>query len=56
MLAYASQQWKKQKEHYPTYDLELAFVVHTLNIWMYYLMKKRCELYMDHKSLKYIFT
>jgi hypothetical protein len=35
--------------NYPTHDLELAAVVH-------YLMGKRCELYMDHKSLKYIFT
>jgi hypothetical protein len=31
-------------------------VVHALKIWMHYLMGKRCELYTDHKSLKYIFT
>jgi hypothetical protein len=31
-------------------------VVHTLKIWLHYLMGKRCELYTDHKSLKYIFT
>jgi hypothetical protein len=42
--------------HYPTYDLELATVVHALKIWRHYLMGKRCELYTDHKSLKYIFT
>jgi hypothetical protein len=42
--------------HYPTHDLELAAIVHTLKIWRHYLMGKRCELYMDHKSLKYIFT
>jgi hypothetical protein len=34
----------------------LATVVHALKIWRHYLMGKRCELYMDHKSLKYIFT
>jgi hypothetical protein len=33
-----------------------AAVVHALKIWRYYLMGKRCEVYMDHKSLKYIFT
>jgi hypothetical protein len=44
------------EEHYPTHDLELAVMVHTLNIWRHYLMGKRCELYVDHKSLKYIFT
>jgi hypothetical protein len=42
--------------NYLTHDLELAVVVHTLKIWKHYLMGKRCELYMDHKSLKYIFT
>jgi hypothetical protein len=42
--------------NYPTHDLELATVVHALKIWRHYLMGKRCELYMDHKSLKYIFT
>jgi hypothetical protein len=41
--------------NYPIHDLELAVVVHALNIWMHYLMEKRCDLYMDHKNLKYIF-
>jgi hypothetical protein len=31
-------------------------VVHALKIWRHYLLGKRCELYTDHKSLKYIFT
>jgi hypothetical protein len=43
--------------NYLTHDLELAAVVHALKIWRRYLiMGKRCELYTDHKSLKYIFT
>jgi hypothetical protein len=42
--------------NYPTHDLELAAVVYALKIWRHYLMGKRCELYTDHKSLKYIFT
>jgi hypothetical protein len=41
---------------YPTHDLELAAVVHALKIWRHYLMGNWCELYIDHKSLKYIFT
>jgi ribonuclease HI len=56
MVAYASRQLRKHEAHYPTHDLELAAVVHALKIWRHYLMGKRCELYMDHKSLKYIFT
>jgi hypothetical protein len=31
-------------------------VVHALKIWRHYIIGKRCELYPDHKSLKYIFT
>jgi hypothetical protein len=36
--------------------MELATVVHALNIWRHYLISHRCEIYSDHKSLKYIFT
>jgi hypothetical protein len=53
---YASRQLRKHEMHYLTHDLELAVVVHTLKIWNHYLMGKRCELYTNHKSLKYIFT
>jgi hypothetical protein len=35
--------------------LELAAVVHALKIWRHYLIGHRCEIYSDHKSLKYIF-
>jgi hypothetical protein len=56
VVAYASRQLRKHEAHYLTHDLELATVVHALKIWRHYLMGKRCELYKDHKSLKYIFT
>jgi hypothetical protein len=42
--------------NYPTHDMELAAMVHALQIWRHYLMEKRCELYTNHKSLKYICT
>ena len=42
--------------NYPTHDLELAAIVHVLKIWRHYLIGHRCEIYTDHKSLKYIFT
>jgi hypothetical protein len=38
------------------HDLDLAVVVHALKIWRHYLMGKRSQLYMDHRSLTYIFT
>jgi hypothetical protein len=56
VVAYASCQLTKHEVNYPTHDLELADVVHALKIWRHHLMGKRCELKMDHKSLKYIFT
>jgi hypothetical protein len=56
VVAYASRQLRKHEVNYPTHDLELAAVVHALKIWRHYLMGKRCELYTNHKSLKYIFT
>jgi hypothetical protein len=56
VVVYASRQLMNHEEHYLTHDSELATVVHALKIWRYYLMGKRCQLYMDRKSLKYIFT
>ncbi|XP_062201998.1 uncharacterized protein LOC133904517 [Phragmites australis] len=56
VIAYASRQLRKHEENYPTHDLELAAVVHALKIWRHYLIGQRCEIYSDHKSLKYIFT
>jgi hypothetical protein len=56
VVAYALRQLRKHEVNYPTHDLELAAVVHALKIWRHYLMGKMCELYMNHKSLKYIFT
>ena len=56
VIAYASRQLRKHEQNYPTHDLELAAVVHALKIWRHYLIRKRTEIYTDHKSLKYFFT
>jgi hypothetical protein len=56
VVAYALWQLRKHEVNYLTHHLELATVVHAHKIWRHYLMGKRCELYTDHKSLKYIFT
>jgi hypothetical protein len=56
VVAYASRQLRKHNEKYPAHDLELAAVVHALKIWRQYIIDKRCEVYSDHKSLKFIFT
>jgi hypothetical protein len=56
VIAYASRALRLQKQNYPTHDLELAAVVHALKMWRHYLMGTHCNIYIDHKSLKYIFT
>ncbi|WVZ71061.1 LOW QUALITY PROTEIN: hypothetical protein U9M48_019687 [Paspalum notatum var. saurae] len=56
VIAYTSRQLRKHELNYPTHDLELAAVVHALKIWRHYLYGQRCEIYFDHKTLKYIFT
>jgi hypothetical protein len=56
VVCYASRQLRKHEENYHTHDLELAAVVHALKIWRHFLIGHRCEIYSDHKSLKYKFT
>jgi hypothetical protein len=56
IVAYALRQLRKHEEKYLTNYLKLAIVVHALMIWRHYIIDKRCEIYSNHKSLKYIFT
>src|ERR1041385_141612 len=56
LVAYASRQLKNHEQNYPTHDLELAAVVHALKTWRQYLVCNHCDVFTDHKSLKYIFT
>jgi hypothetical protein len=56
VVACASWQSRKHEQNYPTHDLELAAVVHALKIWRHYMIGNNCQIFTDHKSLKYIFT
>ena len=56
VVSYASRQLKPHELNYATHDLELAAVVHALKTWRHFLIGNHCEVYTDHKSLKYIFT
>ena len=56
VIAYASRQLRQYEKSYPTHDLELAAVVFALKIWRHYLYGVTCEIFTDHKSLKYLFT
>jgi hypothetical protein len=56
VIAYASRALMPHEQNYPTHDPELAAVVHALKMWRHYLMGTHCNIFTDHKSLKYIFT
>jgi hypothetical protein len=56
LIAYASRQLKVHEHNYPTHNLELAAVVFALKIWRHDIYGEHCEIYTDHKSLKYFFT
>jgi hypothetical protein len=56
VIAYASRALRPHEKNYPTHDLELAAVVHALKIRRHYLMGNHCNIFIDHKSLKYMFT
>jgi len=56
VIAYASRQLRKHEDNYPTHDLEMAVVIFVLKIWKSYLYGGKVQVFMDHKSLKYIFT
>lgn len=54
-IAYAPRQRCTHEVNYPTHDLQLAAVIHSLKIWRHYLIGWWCEIYTNHKSMKYIF-
>lgn len=58
-LNYKLEIWVWHEPHeknYPTYELELAAIVFALKIWRHYLYGERSHLFINHKSLKYLFT
>jgi hypothetical protein len=56
VISYGSRQLKPHEVNYPTHDLELGAIVYALKSWRHFLYGAKCELYTDHKSLKYFFT
>ena len=55
VVCYESIKLKDHEKNYATHDLELAAIVHALNMWIHYLMGRRFELRTDHCGLKYLF-
>ena len=55
VVSCASRQLQPHELNYAMHDLELAVIVHPLKTWRHFLIGNRCDVYTDHKSLKYIF-
>jgi hypothetical protein len=56
VIAYESSQLRPHEVNYPTHDLVLVAVFYALKNWRQFVYRSKCELYTDHKSLKYFFT
>ena len=56
VVAYGSQQLKNHERNYPTHDMELVAIVLALKILRHYLCGEQFKVFLDYKSLKYIFT
>ena len=46
---------KPYERNYLTHDLELVAIIFALKIWGHFLFGETCEIYTNHKSLKYLF-
>nr|GEW20975.1 putative reverse transcriptase domain-containing protein [Tanacetum cinerariifolium] len=55
LIAYASRQLKIHEKNYTTHDLELGAVIFALKTWRHYLYGTKSFIYIDHKSLQYLF-
>ena len=56
VIAYSSRELKIHKKNYPTHDLELVVVVFALKLCRHYLYGLQVDVFIDHKSLQYVFT
>jgi hypothetical protein len=56
VITYASKQLKPHEVNYPVHDLELAAAVFALRLWRHYLYGSQVQIFIDHKSLRYLMT
>ena len=46
---------KEHEKNYVVHDMELAAIIHALNIWRHYLVGKKFMLLTNNIGLKYVF-
>ena len=52
VICYESRKLKEHEKNYPTHDLELASINHTLNMWRHYLMGRKFLLKIENMIMK----
>ena len=55
VVCYESRKLNEHEQNYVTHDLELAAIIHALNMWRHYLLVRRFVFMSDHGGLRYIF-
>jgi len=55
MVCYEENKLNEHEKKYLTHDIELAVIIHALNMWKYYLLGKRFVLISDYSGLRYLF-
>ncbi|XP_069150204.1 uncharacterized protein [Solanum lycopersicum] len=56
VIDYACRQLKVNEKNYPIHYMELAAVVFALKLWRHHLYGVHVDVFIDHKSLQYVFT
>ena len=56
VIAYASRKLKVHEKNYPTHDIEFVAFVFALKLWRHYLYGVHVDVFIDHKSIQYVFT
>ena len=52
---YESRKLNEHEKNYVTHDLELEAIIHALNMWMHYLLRRGFILMRDHSRWRYLF-
>jgi len=55
VICYELRKLNEHEQKYPTHDLELAVIIHALNMWRHYILGRRFTLMSDHNGLWYLF-
>jgi len=55
VVCYESRKPNEHEKNDVTYDIELAMIIHALNMWRHYLLGKRVVLMSDHSGMRYLF-